>query len=119
MLNELDTNRVDKPSSGSKGHLVLIGALGAGLILALAGDGYLVSRSNDLREELAQTKEATQAQISKLSEATTALLDQRMQTLNDEVKNAQGSADTAVKRARMDALKQAKELSQRLEEQQK
>src|SRR5262249_50749880 len=108
MLNELDKNRLDKHNSGSKEHPLLIGTLRARLILELAGDGYLLSRSNGLREELAQTKEATQAQLSKLSDATTALLDQRMQTLNDEVKNAQGSADTAVKRARTEALKQAK-----------
>ncbi len=117
MPNELDSKSVEKPNS--KGHAILSGILGAGLVVALAGDGYLISKSNDLRDELAQSKEATQAQIAKLGEATTALLDQRMQSINEELKNAQGSADTALKRARMEALKQAKELNQRLEEQQK
>jgi chromosome segregation ATPase len=117
MPNELDSKSVDTRTS--KGHSILIGTLGAGLVLALAGDGYLISRSNDLRDELAQTKDATQTQISKLGEATNALLEQRMQTINEELKNAQGSADTAFKKARMEALKQAKDLSARLEEQQK
>src|SRR5579885_3263233 len=117
MSNELDSRSVEKPSS--KGHAILIGTLGAGLIVALAGDGYLLSRSNDLREQLAADKDATQAQIAKLGEATTSLLDQRMQSINEELKNAQGSADSAFKKARLEALKQAKELNQRLEEQQK
>lgn len=117
MPNELDSKSVEKPNS--KGHGVLIGTLSAGLVLALAGDGYLLMRSNDLRDELAQTKDATQAQIAKLGEATTSLLDQRMQALNEELAKAQGSADTAVKRARMEALKQAKDINQRLEDQQK
>jgi len=119
MSNELDSKSVEQPSSNSKGHAILTGVLGAGLIVALAGDGYLLVRSNDLNDQLAQSKDATQAQIAKLGEATTSLLDQRMQAIDDEIKNAAGSADTAVKRARMDALKQAKEINQRLEEQQK
>jgi chromosome segregation ATPase len=117
MPNELDTKSVEKPNS--KGHGILVGTLSAGLVLALAGDGYLLSRSNDLRDELAQTKDATQTQIAKLGEATKALLDQRMDSINEELRTAQGSADTALKRARMDALKQTKELNQRLEDQQK
>lgn len=117
MPNELDSKSVETPNS--KGHGILIGTLGAGLVLALAGDGYLLSRSNDLRDQLAQTKDATQSQISKLGEATTALLEQRMQAINEELKSTQGSADSAFKRARTEALRQAKDLSQRLEEQQK
>jgi len=119
MPNELDSKSVEKPNSPSKGHAVLIGMLGAGLVCALAGDGYLYVRSNDLRDELAQTKDATQAQMAKIGEATTSLLDQRMQAIDEQIKSAQGSTDTAVKRARMEALKQAKEINQRLEDQQK
>ncbi len=119
MPNELDSKSVEMPNSNSKGHAILVGVLSAGMVAALAGDGYLLVRSNDLRDELAQNKEATQAQIAKIGEATTSLLDQRMQAIDEEIKSAQGSADNAVKRARMDALKQAKEINQRLEEQQK
>ncbi|MBZ5605716.1 MAG: hypothetical protein LAO79_25735 [Acidobacteriia bacterium] len=117
MPNELDSKSVEKPNS--KGHAVLTGLLGAGLVIALAGDGYLLVRSNDLNDQLAQTKDATQAQIAKIGEATTSLLDQRMQAIDEQIRSATGSADTAVKRARMEALKQAKEINQRLEDQQK
>ncbi|HWZ29773.1 MAG TPA: hypothetical protein VNX18_00465 [Bryobacteraceae bacterium] len=117
MSNELDKNV--ESNSNSSGHGLLIGTLTAGLVLALAGDGYLLMRSNDMRDEIAQTKDATQTQITKLGEATTSLLDQRLTALNEDIRTAAGSADTSVKRARMEALKQAKELTQRLEEQQK
>jgi chromosome segregation ATPase len=119
MPNELDSKSVEKPNSSSKAHGVLIGVMSAGLVVALAGNGYLLVRSNDLRDELGRTKDATEAQLAKIGQATTSLLDQRMQAIDEEIKSAQGSADTALKRARMDALKQAKEINQRLEDQQK
>jgi archaellum component FlaC len=117
MSNELENRIIEQPAS--KGHAILIGALGAGLVIALAGDGYLLTRANDLRDQVAQQKDATQAQIAKIGEATTSLLDQRMQAIDEQLKSAQGSTDSAVKRARMEALKQAKDLNQRLEAQQK
>lgn len=117
MPNELDNHdtRVQK----SHGHAIVIGALAAGLIGALAWDGYLLSQSNQLKQNLAQVQDDTHAQISKLSDATTSLLDQRLQSIDDEIKAAQGNSDSAVKRARLEALKQAKDISQRLEAQQK
>ena len=66
-----------------------------------------------------QSQDNTKTEISKLNEATTSLLDQRMQAISEDLKTAQGDADTAVKRARMEALKSAKDLNARLEDQQK
>jgi len=115
--NELDKSvETRKPSQG---HAVLIGILGAGLVLALAGDSYLLNQTKDLRQDLAQMQDGTQAQISKLGESTTTLLQERLQAIGEELKTTQGAADTAVKRARSESVKQAKELTQRLEEQQK
>lgn len=99
--------------------MIAIGVLSAGLVAALAGDGYLLMQSNQLRDDMAKAEDSTATQISKLNEATTALLDQRMQSISDELKSAQNEADIAVKRARMEALKQAKDLNARLEDQQK
>jgi len=119
MENELDKqHEVSRPREGH-GHPILIGVLSAGLVAALASDGYLLSQSNQLRDDLSKSQDSTAAQISKLSEATTALLDQRMQSIGEEMKDAQSKADTAVKRARMEALKQAQDLNARLEDQQK
>jgi len=118
MPNELDNPR-DTSTPKQHGHTILIGVLGAGLVAALAGDGYLLVQSTQLKQDLAQVQDDTHTQIAKLNDATTSLLDQRLQSIDDELKTAQGNADSAVKRARMEALKQAKEINQRLESQQK
>ena len=118
MPNELD-NPHDVSEAKGHGHAVAIALLGAGLIGALAWDGYLYTQSNQLRQNLAQVQDDTHSQIAKLNEATTSLLDQRLQSIDQEIKAAQGTSDTAVKRARMEALKQTREISQRLEQQQK
>jgi len=84
-----------------------IGVLAAGLVIALAGNGYLLVRSNHLNEDLARTESGTQAQISKLNEATATLLEQDKQRLDvmaeqvkKDVQSANVSAAVAVRRAR-------------------
>jgi chromosome segregation ATPase len=119
MPNETDNSHdVSKPKEG-RGHAIAIGVLSAGLVAALAGDGYLMMQSNQLRDDLTQAQDNTKTEISKLNEATTSLLDQRIQSMSEELKTAAGNADTAVKRARYEALKQAKDLGAKLEDQQK
>ena len=119
--NELDKSVETRESRKefSKGHAVAIGLLGAGLVVALAGDGYLLHQSSELKQDLTQMQDGTQSQISKLGESTKTLLQERLQAIDEQLKDTQGAADTAVKRARTEALKQSKELTQRLEEQQK
>jgi phage shock protein A len=99
--------------------------LTAGLVIALAGGGYLWSKSNALMNEISSTQSSTQAQISKLNDATTTLLQQeqaRLEALTQEmqqkVKGANDNASIAIRRARTEAQKQGEELSQRLAEQQ-
>ncbi len=118
MPNELD-NSHDTPAPKSHGHAILIGVLAAGLVGALAWDGYLLNQANQLKASVAAVQDDTHAQIAKLSDATTALLDQRLQTIDGQIKAAEGNSDTALKRARMESLKQTKELNQRLADQQK
>ena len=100
--NELDKS-VETPKQSSKGHAVMIGILGAGLVVALAGDGYLLNQSKELKQDLAQMQNGTQTQITRLGESTAALLQERLQAIGEELKNTQGAADTAVKRARSEA----------------
>src|SRR5712691_6035726 len=106
-------------------HKVAFGLLTAGLVIALAGGGYLWSKSNALMNEISSTQSSTQAQISKLNDATTTLLQQeqaRLEALTQEmqqkVKGANDNASIAIRRARTEAQKQGEELSQRLAEQQ-
>ena len=60
-----------------------ITVLAVGLAVALAGDGYLLVRANHLNDDLARTENGTQTQISKLNDATTTLLEQERQRLQD------------------------------------
>ena len=106
-------------------HKVAFGIVAAGLVIALAGDGYLYSKSNGLMNEISSTQSGTQAQISKLNDATTTLLQQEQarleelsQEMKQQVKGANDSASVAIRRARTEAQKQGEELNQRLAEQQ-
>ncbi len=124
MENDFDERRtvVEDPHKSHKAALVV---LAAGLAVALAGDGYLLVRANRLNDDIAQTQSGTQTQISKLNEATTTLLEQEKQRLQDleqqmkqEVKGVSDSASVAIRRARAEAHQQGEDLSGKLSEQQ-
>jgi len=114
----MPNNDLDRSVEQPKGHAALTAIVGAGLVLALAGDGFLLVRSNQLRDDMARMQDNTQTQIAKLGDATTSLLNQRLNAINEEMKSSQDSADSAVKRARMESLRQAKEINQKLQAQQ-
>ncbi len=115
-----DQPNITQKNSGSS-HTGAIIALGVGLVLALGGDAYLVNRSNNLNDQVAQVKADAQAQIAKLGETTTNLLQQesqQLQALNDDVSGKYDTANVALRRARADAQKASKDLSAKIEEQQ-
>jgi len=103
------------------GHPVMFGALIAGLILALAGNVYLWNRSDQIGTQLNTNQNITEKQIARLSEATTTILEQRLQAQNEELKaelkGTHDSANAAVSKARMEAQQQTKALTAKLEEQ--
>jgi hypothetical protein len=112
-----------KNDSGS-GYKTAIVVLAVGLAVALGGDGYLISRSSKLSDEIASTQSGTQTQISKLNEATTTLLDQEKQRLDEvaqqmkqDMKGVSDSASVAIKRARTEAQKNGEDLSSKIEQQ--
>lgn len=124
MENDFNETRtvVENPHNG---HKTAITVLAVGLAVALAGDGYLLVRANHLNDDIAQTQSGTQTQISKLNEATTTLLEQEKQRLQDleqqmklEVKGVSDSANVAIRRARAEAHQQGQDLSGKLSEQQ-
>ena len=103
-----------------RSHKAAVMLLTVGLAAALAGDGYLWSQSNRLNEKIARTETGTQTQISKLNEATTTLLQQEQQRLDEmaaQLKGVNESAAVAIKRARAEAQKQGGELDRKLSEQ--
>lgn len=103
-------------------HTGMFAGLIAGLVVALAGVGYLAVRNNQLTEQIAQMQDGTQAQIAKLSTATTSLLEERLQSVTqkiDAVKDTEEKTFSAVRQTRLQAQKQSQEWQNRLQEQQK
>ncbi len=123
-MNQDEPNITQKVSESDRhvSHAGPLVALATGLVLALAGDAYLINRSNNLNDQVAQVKTDAQAEIAKLSDTTTSLLEQerqQLQALNDDVSGKYDTANTALRRARADAQKSAAQLSAQLDEQQK
>jgi phage shock protein A len=121
-MSNIDENpNVTQKVSGSS-HAGVFAGLAAGLVIALAGDAYLVSRSNNLNDQIAQTKQEGQAQLARFNESTTNLLEQQrqqLQALNDDVSGKYDTASSALKKARIDAQRASAQLSDKLAEQQK
>jgi len=116
-MSNNETDRTVEIREEPKSHTGAIAALSIGLVLALAGDGYLMVQSSRTNQTVSDMRDGTQAQISKLGDATSTLLEQRMTALNAELKDAQDSANTAIKRARAEAQKQGKDISTQLSSQ--
>lgn len=116
--HEFDEN----PNHGNGVSRGAVIGLSVGLVLALAGDGYLLKRTSDTNTQMAQMQTDTQGQITKLGDATTELLQQRLKALDDEMTAAMKGANTtttaALKRTQADALKQSQALSKQIQEQQ-
>ena len=68
----------EQPQSPRWGKGTVI-VLTAGLVLALAGDGYLLKRSNDTDDQMARIQADTHTQITTLGDSTTAMLQQRLE----------------------------------------
>ena len=94
----------DVNHTGQSHHKAVV-ALAIGLAVALAGDGYLLVRSNRLNENIDRTQNSAQTQISKLNEATTTLLqqeqarlDQLAEQVKQDMKGVSDSAGVAIRR---------------------
>lgn len=116
--NETDHNS-ETPTTTGSGHGGIIAALVVVLLIALGGDWYLANRSNQLNDQMALMRNDTQAQMTKLGDATNTLLEQRLSALNEDLKATHDSASTALKQARSEAKKEAAQLTGRIEDQQK
>jgi hypothetical protein len=116
-----DQPNITRKNSGSR-HAVVFAGLATGLVLALAGDAYLMVRSNDLNNQVTQAKQEAQSQIAKMSETTQTTLEQerqQLETLSEDVTGKVDTANSALRKARLDAQRASAQLSAKLEEQQK
>jgi hypothetical protein len=104
--------------SSPKSHMGMIAGLTAGLVIALACDGYLLMQSHTMQQNLAKVEDGAHTQISKLSEATTARIDEQQkqwdEAVAEKVKGVNDSAAAAIRRARAEAAKKSDELSQEI-----
>jgi len=122
--NEFDAvpNYGHEPQHDRHWNKGIVAGLSAGLVLALAGDAYLLKRSSDTNDQMAQMQADTQTKITKLGDATTDLLQHRLKALDDEIsaamKGANATTTSALKRTQAEALKQSQELAKRLQDQQ-
>ncbi|MBZ5632893.1 MAG: hypothetical protein LAO55_07160 [Acidobacteriia bacterium] len=121
-MSSLDFDGMPEHPQGPRWSKGIVVGLTAGLVLALAGDAYLLKRSSDANDQMARIQDETHTQITKLGDATTELLQQRLNALDEEMtaamKGASTSTTAALKRAQADALKQSQELSKKIQEQQ-
>jgi Tfp pilus assembly protein PilX len=116
--SQMSNNEPDKTAQegAPRSHSTIIGVLVAGLIIALSGDGYLLMTSSHLDDRIAQLQGETQAQMSKLSDTTTAQLDQRLQAVGTDVQSAHDKADSALKQAKAEVQRQSAQLSRKMDE---
>jgi hypothetical protein len=115
--DNMETTPSHRPASP---HTGIITGLIIGLVIALAGVGILWKRSNDLTAQLAAMQDGTQTQISKLNDATTSLLEQRLASLDDKLSSAMKDSATnmnsALKQAKTVAARQTEELRGKVDE---
>jgi len=95
--------------------------LAISLMVALAGNIYLLKRSNNLNDQISQMQSATDSQLAKINAAAEAAQeDSRKQiaALNDSLNTYHSASNSAVTRVRAEAKKQSDQLGHRFEEQQ-
>ena len=76
-MSSLDFDGIPEQPHGSNWNKGTVIGLTAGLVLALAGDGYLLKRSSDTNDQMARMQDQTHSQITQLGDSTTELLQQR------------------------------------------
>jgi hypothetical protein len=116
--SQMSNNEPDKTAreGAPRSHSTIIGVLVAGLVIALAGVGYLMVRSSNLDDRIAQLQGDTQTQMSKLSDTTTAQLDRRLEAVGTDVQSAHDKADSAIKQAKAEVQRQSAQLSRKMDE---
>jgi chromosome segregation ATPase len=99
----------------------MFAVLAGALILALGGDAYLLNKTGGLRDDIAQMRDVTQVQFTKLGEATTAQVEEnrhQIEAFDEKLKSTNDATSTAVKRARFETQRQGTQLTAAIEDHQ-
>jgi chromosome segregation ATPase len=113
-----ETNNTVHTNGGSKAPFVI---LGGALAVALAANGFLWVRSNNLNEEIAKSKDSTSVQIAQLTSDQQAARDayeKRLESLTASLQTTSTAANAAAARVRAEAHKQAEQFQQKFDESQ-
>jgi len=106
------------PEHSPKNHSFIIAGLAVGLAVALGSDAYLVMRARSLQQDIVNVEAGANAQISKLSEATAARLEEQQKQWSDDVaqkvKSANDNAAAAIRHARAETDRKTEELSHQI-----
>jgi chromosome segregation ATPase len=95
--------------------------LAISLMVALAGNIYLLKRSNNLNDQISQMQSATDSQLAKINAAAEAAQEdshRQIAALTDSLSTYHNASNSAVTRVRAEAKKQTDQLGQKFEEQQ-
>jgi chromosome segregation ATPase len=120
--NEFDQTREVPPARTDSGS-AKFWILGGVLAIALAVNGYLYVRSNNLSQELAAVRDANAAQFSKMDAAAAAAASENRDQIDRLAQSIVAAHDTAssaqvaLKRQQAEEKKQAAQLAQRIDEQ--
>jgi chromosome segregation ATPase len=110
------------PPSASGSSKVALALLWGVVIALVASSVYLFLQVDRMRADLRAMREAVLAEVSKVQEAS-SLLDsanrRNLDTLREELANAQRAAAVAAGEARTEALRHAEELARKLDAEQK
>ncbi len=117
--NDLDKNNetYEPPRQRSGASGLLIGAL----VLALAGNVYLLVRSSRLNDQISTLRDDTQAQLAKLDSSVAAQQSDykgRFEAVNTSVSANNETATAAIQKARMENQRRAQLLAKQLDEHQ-
>lgn len=117
----MSDSQVDKhvneppPAPAGRSHKGIFALLFAGLALAVAGNVYQFTKSEQLSREIRDGQRSTDTRIAKLTDAAQAALaenQQRYDNLKDDLKNElQGSAAATLRQARSDLKRSSTEIS--------
>src|SRR5437588_5467465 len=116
MYNTPETPAHEPNQGGGNGwKWLLVGAL----ILALGGNIYLMKRSANMSDQIAEMQSATDSQILKINAAAQATLEdsrKQMAALAESLNTFHGASTTAVARIRAEAKKASDQFSQKIDE---
>jgi len=111
----MSTNDSEQPRR-SRSRTGILWLLALGMIAALAGNVYQFVRSEQVARSVEMLQQRTQSQISRLSDAASAALEENQQRFDAMKNQLQGSSTATLRQARTEMKKSGMQLAEAVEE---